>query len=63
MPSLRLIADDLTGALDTTAEFVELCGPVEVRWMGGLPASVPESLAVDSGTRERPRAEAIEIVA
>jgi uncharacterized protein YgbK (DUF1537 family) len=62
VPSLRLLADDLTGALDTAAEFVELCGPLEVRWAGGLPASVPESLAVDSGTRERPRAEAIEIV-
>jgi D-threonate/D-erythronate kinase len=62
MPSLRLLADDLTGALDIAAEFVELCGPVEVRWGDGLPASVPESLALDSGTRERPRAEAIEIV-
>jgi len=60
--SLRLLADDLTGALDTAAEFVGLCGPLEVRWADELPAVAPNSLAIDSGTRERTRAEAIEIV-
>jgi uncharacterized protein YgbK (DUF1537 family) len=59
---LRLLADDLTGALDTAAEFVGLCGPLEVRWADGLSAIAPKSLAIDSGTRERTRAEAIEIV-
>ena len=27
-PDLRLLADDLTGALDTAAELTALCGPV-----------------------------------
>jgi len=62
MPSLRLLADDLTGALDTAAEFVGLCGPVEVRWANRLPAIIPQSLAIDSGTREHPRTKAAEIV-
>ena len=62
MPSLRLLADDLTGALDTAAEFVGLCGPVEVRWANRLPAIIPQSLAIDSGTREYPRTKAAEIV-
>jgi uncharacterized protein YgbK (DUF1537 family) len=52
MPSLRLIADDLTGALDGAAEFVGLCGPITVRW-SDMPADVPSSLAIDTGTRER----------
>jgi hypothetical protein len=32
MTSVRLLADDLTGALDTAAEFVGLCGPFDVTW-------------------------------
>ncbi len=52
MPILRLIADDLTGTLDTAAGFTGLVGPVEVAWIGGsLPAE--GSLALDTGTRER----------
>ena len=43
-------------------EFVGLCGPVEVRWANRLPAIIPQSLAIDSGTRECTRAEAAEIV-
>ncbi len=62
VPSLRLLADDLTGALDTAAEFVGLCGPVEVRWAAGLPDVAPQSLAIDSGTRECAPAKAVEIV-
>ena len=52
MTTLRLIADDLTGALDTAAEFVGLLGPVPVYWSGAIPADLPPSAAVDSGTRE-----------
>src|SRR3954471_14741184 len=52
MTTLRLIADDLTGALDTAAEFVGLTGPVPVYWSGAIPADLPPSAAVDSGTRE-----------
>jgi len=61
-PSLRLLADDLTGALDTAAEFVGMCGPIEVRWAEPLPAGLPASVAVDTGTRERDRAESVAIV-
>ena len=35
MTSVRLLADDLTGALDTAAEFVGLCGPFDVTWPRG----------------------------
>jgi hypothetical protein len=35
--SLRLIADDLTGALDTAAEFTGLCGAIDVAWTESLP--------------------------
>jgi D-threonate/D-erythronate kinase len=62
MTTVRLLADDLTGALDTAAEFVGLCGPFNVAWPE---ASAPEdsgSLAIDSGSRERSKAESIEIV-
>ena len=49
-PSLRLIADDLTGALDAAAEFGPLTGPVLVSW-GGVGRRA-RALAVDSATRE-----------
>lgn len=50
--TVRLIADDLTGALDTAAEFVGLAGPIPVFW--GVPAAdaLPPSAALDTGTRE-----------
>jgi uncharacterized protein YgbK (DUF1537 family) len=51
-PVLRLVADDLTGALDTAAEFAALAGPVPVRWGIG---EAEGSLAVATGTREAPR--------
>jgi uncharacterized protein YgbK (DUF1537 family) len=60
MTVLRLIADDLTGALDTAAEFAALCGPVPVRRDH---MASPGSLAIATGTRELPRAEAIARVA
>ena len=62
MPSLRLLADDLTGALDTAAEFVGLCGPFDVTWQDALPSELPSCIAVDTGTRERNRAESVAIV-
>lgn len=63
MTTLRLLADDLTGALDSAAEFVGLCGPVEARWTDRIGEELPPSLAVDSGTRELPAAEAAARVA
>ena len=51
MTSLRLLADDLTGALDTAAEFTALTGPLPVVWSA---EAVPAGSAVlDSRTRER----------
>ena len=57
-----MLADDLTGALDTAAEFVGLCGPFDVIWADAPAASASSSLAIDSGTRERSRTESVEIV-
>lgn len=54
MTTLRLLADDLTGALDSAAELVGLTGPVPVFWHGALPAALPAGAALDSGTRELP---------
>ncbi|MDL2403615.1 four-carbon acid sugar kinase family protein [Rhizobium mayense] len=62
MPTLRLIADDLTGALDTAVEFVGVYGPIEVQRDDALPASLPDCLAIDSGTREKSADEAAAIV-
>jgi D-threonate/D-erythronate kinase len=62
MPSLKLLADDLTGALDTAAEFVGLFGPLDVLWSA---ASIPpdqDRFSIDSGTRERTPGEAFDIV-
>jgi uncharacterized protein YgbK (DUF1537 family) len=54
--TLRLLADDLTGALDTAAQFVGLTGPIPVLWTTG--AHGCDSAAFDSGTRELPAAAA-----
>jgi uncharacterized protein YgbK (DUF1537 family) len=47
--TLRLLADDLTGALDSAARFVPLTGPFPVVWHD---ADAPGSAAIDSGTRD-----------
>jgi D-threonate/D-erythronate kinase len=62
MTSVRLLADDLTGALDTAAEFVGLCGPFDVTWPEALSTNASQSLAIDSGTRELAKGESVEIV-
>ena len=58
MTTLRLISDDLTGALDTAAAFVGVTGPVPVFWPGRLPDSPPRTAAFDCATRECGRDEA-----
>ncbi|MDR3497310.1 MAG: four-carbon acid sugar kinase family protein [Ancalomicrobiaceae bacterium] len=58
---LRLIADDLTGALDTAVEFVAALGPVRVCW-GRVPAEAGDALAFDIATREGSEAEAFETI-
>jgi uncharacterized protein YgbK (DUF1537 family) len=62
MTSLRLLADDLTGALDSAAEFVALTGPVHTFWHGAIPSELPPNAALDSGTREREASSAAAIV-
>jgi D-threonate/D-erythronate kinase len=62
MSSLRLLADDLTGALDTSAELVGQFGPLDVCWSASSVAVVGPSFALDSGTRERSSDEAFAIV-
>lgn len=53
MTSIRLVADDLTGALDTAAELVGLAdSPVHAFWNGAIPPTLPPNAALDSGTRE-----------
>ncbi|MGA8192577.1 MAG: four-carbon acid sugar kinase family protein, partial [Acetobacteraceae bacterium] len=61
MTDLRLLADDLTGALDSAARFVPLTGVVPTCWK--LPADLPQSLALDSGTRELDAADALSAIA
>jgi len=49
---LRLLADDLTGALDTAAQFAGACGPVTVRYRDGDWRAPVACLAFDTATRE-----------
>lgn len=62
MPSLRLLADDLTGALDTSAELVGQFGPLEVCWSASTIMPDHASFAIDSGTRELSPDQAFAIV-
>lgn len=47
--TLRLLADDLTGALDSASRFVPLIGSVPVSWRTD---DLPPTAAIDAGTRE-----------
>ncbi len=52
-----LLADDLTGALDTAARFVPLVGPIPVVPAG---APIPDGpVAIDAGTRELTASDAV----
>ena len=62
MSSLRLLADDLTGALDTSAELVGKFGPLEVCWSVSSITPAQPSFSIDSGTRERTADDAFAIV-
>ena len=50
MTTLRLLADDLTGALDSAARFVPLVGVVPTYW--SAPLVLPATAAIDGGTRD-----------
>ena len=56
--ALRLLADDLTGALDTSAQFAGHCGALPVGWDDPSAAGSRGSRAVDTGCRELPAGEA-----
>jgi uncharacterized protein YgbK (DUF1537 family) len=65
---LRLVADDLTGALDTAAQFVGRTGQVpvfwnDVFWTAGSPEALPPNAAIDAGTREQGAGEAAAVAA
>jgi D-threonate/D-erythronate kinase len=51
MTIVRIVADDLTGALDAAAPLVGVAGPLSVTWEGA--AAGRGSLALDSESRER----------
>jgi D-threonate/D-erythronate kinase len=57
---LRLVADDLTGALDTAAQFVPISSPISVCWRT---TAIDRSLACDTGGREKSAADAAALVA
>lgn len=48
---LRLVADDLTGALDSAARLVPIFGPIPI-FVGDIPTVAPAHLAVDAATRD-----------
>lgn len=62
MATLKLLADDLTGALDTVAEFVGVFGALPVVWPTTSPPQHAQSLAIDSGTRELGPDEAFDVI-
>ena len=62
MTALRLLADDLTGALDTAAEFIGMAGPIRAYWAGAIPSELPATAALDSGTRELGECDALATV-
>jgi D-threonate/D-erythronate kinase len=51
---VRIVADDLTGALDAAAPLVGLAGPLPVSWGEGPAIDAGGSFALDSESRERP---------
>jgi D-threonate/D-erythronate kinase len=57
---LRLVADDLTGALDTAAQFVAVSSPISVCWRA---AAADRSIAFDTGAREKSATDATALVA
>jgi D-threonate/D-erythronate kinase len=49
---VRIVADDLTGALDTAAPLVPLAGPLPVFWERGPSLLTAESFALDTESRD-----------
>ena len=61
--ALRLLADDLTGALDTAAQFSGATGPVAVRFRPGDWRVAEPRLAFSTDTRDRSAADAQSVMA
>jgi D-threonate/D-erythronate kinase len=59
MRDVRIMADDLTGALDAAARVVHAVGPLPVRWRT---TGARGALAFDTGSREAGRTSAIDAV-
>jgi uncharacterized protein YgbK (DUF1537 family) len=59
----RLLADDLTGALDSAARFVPMAESITTRWAIDQKPVEAGAIAIDSATRERSATEAARIVA
>jgi uncharacterized protein YgbK (DUF1537 family) len=55
---VRIVADDLTGALDTAAPLVGLAGPLPVFWTAHAAGEAGGSFALDSESRDAPAAAA-----
>ncbi len=49
---IRIVADDLTGALDTAAPLVALAGPLPVYWNPAQAAATAGSFALDTESRD-----------
>ena len=56
LSGLRVLADDLTGALDSAARFVPAAGPIPTFWKP--PLALPATASIDLATRELTEAEA-----
>jgi D-threonate/D-erythronate kinase len=54
MTIVRIVADDLTGALDAAAPLVGLAGPLPVLWDAHAAAHAGGSFALDAESRDRP---------
>ncbi|MCU0804054.1 MAG: hypothetical protein MUF79_03065 [Burkholderiales bacterium] len=61
--ALRLLADDLTGALDTAAQFSGATGPVAVRFLPRDWRAAEPRLAFSTDTRDRSEADAQGVMA
>jgi uncharacterized protein YgbK (DUF1537 family) len=53
MTLVRIVADDLTGALDAAAPLVGVAGPLPVLWDESVARTARGSLALDSESRDR----------
>lgn len=63
MTVVRMLADDLTGAVDTICPFATVTERVPVFWRDGVSAPASGSFALDTETRELSDQDAVSVVA